>query len=321
MIIERATGANYYQELDRRILKPLNLRQTVANDARRIPGLAQGYAGQDNPFGHSDAMLAGGSMVINPQFEWTGGGLASTAADLARWAKLLYEGRAFDSSLMKELLAGVSARLGPDAKYGLGVIIRPTPLGLTYGHSGFFPGYLTDVMYFPQLRIAVAVQVNSSATRATGKPLSQMIVELAEIVRDEQARADEAAVLTVVNRLFETMKARQADALRSLFIPEGRLISTQARGGGGQPATRILTRDEFVKLVLETREPYRERMFEPEIRVEGNLATVWGRYDFHVGERLTNCGVNSLQLLRTPDGWKIAHIASTIITAGCRQSG
>lgn len=318
MIIERATGSTYYRELDKRILGPLNLRQTVASNARSIKGLAQGYAGQNNPFGHSDAMIAGGAMVINPQFEWTGGGLASTSTDLARWAGMLYEGRAFEPSLMKEMLAGVPAELGPEAKYGLGVIIRPTSLGLSYGHSGFFPGYVTDVMYFPQSRLTVAVQVNTSVPRATGKPLSQVIVELAEIILAAQARDDEAAVLRVVNQLFDTMQTRRTEALHSLFIPDGRLVSTQTRAG--QPATRLLTRDEFVKMVLETKEPYRERMFEPEVRVQGDLATVWGRYDFHVGERLTNCGINSIQLLRTPGGCKIAHIASTILTAGCPQT-
>ena len=38
---------------------------------------------------------------------------------------------------MDDLLDGVPARLGPETKYGLGVIIRPTALGITYGHSGF----------------------------------------------------------------------------------------------------------------------------------------------------------------------------------------
>jgi hypothetical protein len=88
----------------------------------------------------------------------------------------------------------------------------------------------------------------------------------------------------------------------------------------GKPTTRVLTRDEFAKLVMNAKEPFRERMFKPEVRVEGDVATVWGRYDFHVGERLTNCGINSFQLLRTPDGWKIIHIVSTILTTGCQES-
>jgi D-alanyl-D-alanine carboxypeptidase len=186
MIIERVTGSTYYRELSRRILTPLGLSETTPSDRRTIRGLAQGYAGKDNPFGGADAMLAGGRMVINPQFEWTGGGIASTAQDLARWARLLYEGKAFDPQLLNRMLEGVPARLGPEAKYGLGVIIRPTRLGITYGHSGFFPGYITEVMYFPELKAAIAVQVNTSVPRATPEPLGRLITELAEIIRAEQ---------------------------------------------------------------------------------------------------------------------------------------
>ena len=71
--------------------------------------------------------------------------------------------------------------LGKTTKYGLGVIIRQTPAGTSYGHSGFFPGYMTDMMYFPDKRIAVAVQVNTSVPRDLGKPLGAVLADIAAI--------------------------------------------------------------------------------------------------------------------------------------------
>lgn len=180
MIIEEITGKKYYDLVRAQLLEPLKLTRTVPSDSRRIPGLIQGYAGLGNPFGGSDEMIVDGQFVLNPQFEWTGGGMASTAEDLARWAKAIYEGRAFPKAMLSEMLNGVPARLGPEAKYGLGVIIRPSPYGTTYGHSGFFPGYLTEMMYFPEHRVAISVQVNTSVSRSLGKPLSRFVVELAE---------------------------------------------------------------------------------------------------------------------------------------------
>jgi D-alanyl-D-alanine carboxypeptidase len=184
MIIERVAKSRYYEQVTQRVLRPLKLTRTLPSDNRVIPGLIQGYAGANNPFGGTDAMIVGGRFVINPQFEWCGGGMASTTEDLARWAKALYEGRAFDRSLLREMLDGVPAKLGPETKYGLGVIIRPTALGISYGHSGFFPGYITEMIYFPEHKFAVAVQVNTSVPRATGKPLSRFIGDLAAIIVD-----------------------------------------------------------------------------------------------------------------------------------------
>jgi len=52
---------------------------------------------------------------------------------------------------------------------------------LIYGHSGFSPGYLTEMMYFPDKKIALAVQINTSVEGVTGsKPLGRFLVETLE---------------------------------------------------------------------------------------------------------------------------------------------
>src|SRR5688572_5412403 len=185
MIIEKVTGRRFYDEANRRLLKPLKLVDTIPQDGLRLKGVVQGYAGPNNPFGGRDEMIVNGKFAINPQFEWTGGGYVSTAHDLARWAKMIYEGKAYSPDLLPQVVDGVSApMLGRESKYGLGVIIRKTPLGTSYGHSGFFPGYMTDMMYFPEHKVAVAVQVNTSVGRNLGKPLGRMLVEMMEIIRN-----------------------------------------------------------------------------------------------------------------------------------------
>jgi len=187
MIIENVTGGKFYDEANRRLLKPLKLSDTIPQDGPKLKGVVQGYAGPNNPFGGTDEMIVNGKFVINPQFEWTGGGYASTANDLARWAKMLYEGKAFSADLLPQVVDGVAApMLGRESKYGLGVIIRKTLAGTSYGHSGFFPGYMTDMMYFPEHKVAVAVQVNTSVGRSLGKPLSRVLVEVIEVITNHR---------------------------------------------------------------------------------------------------------------------------------------
>ncbi len=181
LILEKAAKARYIDLLRDRLLTPLGLKDTRPVTGRVLPGLAQGYAGPQNPFGGVDAMIKDDRFAFDPSFEWTGGGVYGTAEDLARWAKMLYEGKAFAPALLPKMLDGVPARLGPDSKYGLGVIIRPTPLGPSWGHSGFFPGYLTEMMYFPEHKIAVAVQFNSSVPRDIGRSPARVLLDLARI--------------------------------------------------------------------------------------------------------------------------------------------
>ena len=185
MILEKVSGRRVYDEVERRFLRPLALTRTVPSDSRVIAGLAQGYAGPGNPFGGADAMiLPDGRFAINPQFEWTGGGMASTSEDLARWSLALYGGRVLRPSELALMLQGVPAPLGPQGTtYGLGVIVRPLQAGTSWGHSGFFPGYLTEMMYFPAERWAVAVQVNSSAAPRGSLPLGRVVAAVLQEIR------------------------------------------------------------------------------------------------------------------------------------------
>ena len=97
----------------------------------------------------------------------------------------MYEGEAIPRDLLPQMLDGVAVAPGRDVKYGLGVMIRPTRLGVSYGHSGFFPGYLTDLMYFPEHKISVAVQVNTSVVPNLGGPSSRILVDSLETILAE----------------------------------------------------------------------------------------------------------------------------------------
>lgn len=169
MIFERVTKRTVYGEVERRILKPLRLERTIPSDRRVLPEVITGYSMPNSPFGFEGRVIRDGKFVINPQMEWTGGGFASTAEDLARWAKLLYEGKVLKKEALEQMLTGVAATEGRGSgagnKYGLAVQIRPSEWGVSYGHGGWFPGYISEVEYFPKHRIAVAVQFNTDASR------------------------------------------------------------------------------------------------------------------------------------------------------------
>jgi D-alanyl-D-alanine carboxypeptidase len=174
LIIEKAAGAPYYDELRRRFLEPLKLGMTSPADRRDVAGLVPGYIGKANPMGLPAKTVVNGLMAFSPASEWTGGGLVSNPADLVRWARELYEGRAMPYHYLDELLASVPWGDAKDVRYGLGVIVSETLQGTRYGHSGWFPGYVSDVRYYPAQRVAVAIQTNTDEDRATGVWVTQL---------------------------------------------------------------------------------------------------------------------------------------------------
>jgi len=182
-ILERVARRAAYEEIEENVLKPNGLTGFVRFDSPVTPALVPGYAGTSDPILGEDKTLRDGKFVINPQFEWAGGGFACTAVDLARLGRLYFEGQLFGSALLPQVVDGIPApMLGRSTKYGLCAILWQTPLGEARGHSGYFPGYLTEVRYFPEHRFAVAMQINTSDAKALPKPLGAMIVELAKAV-------------------------------------------------------------------------------------------------------------------------------------------
>jgi D-alanyl-D-alanine carboxypeptidase len=177
-----------YGEIERGILQPLKLKDTMPSTSPILPGLVTGYSMPDSPFRFEGATLKEGKFVINPQFEWAGGGFLSNSWDLARWSFDLYGGSVLPPDSLKQMETGVPAKTGKGDEYGLGVQIRHTDFGVTYGHGGWFPGYLSEMEYFPEYNLAVAVQMNTDDFSKTKGIPHAYILEMMKIIAPEFAK-------------------------------------------------------------------------------------------------------------------------------------
>ncbi len=126
-------------------------------------------------------------------------------------------------------------------------------------------------------------------------------------------------VLAVTQRMVVAMERRDTAALAAVFAPGARLVGMRTRAGDSVPFFQELTVEQFARFVGRDslRGPWIERLWEPEVRIEGTLASVWARYDFHFGQRFSHCGVDAFHLLKTRDGWRITALADTYQTEGC----
>lgn len=111
-----------------------------------------------------------------------------------------------------------------------------------------------------------------------------------------------------VQELFDAMARGDSAALRDLLLP-GAQIAVPTRREGEWAVARSST-DEFIRSVVETR-GLEERMRDPEVRVDGRMATVWAEYAFYLDGRLQHCGVDAFQLFRVDGRWRIQHVAYT----------
>lgn len=131
--------------------------------------------------------------------------------------------------------------------------------------------------------------------------------------------ADERqAVVAAVERFFHAMATKDVEAARAVSVPDGRWFAV--RPVDGRPAIRSFSNAEDFA-AWPTREAwYLERIWDPEVRVDGRLATLWAPYDFWLDGVFHHCGIDAVDLLRDDEGWKVIGGAYTMETDGCAPS-
>jgi hypothetical protein len=134
--------------------------------------------------------------------------------------------------------------------------------------------------------------------------------------------AEEREVIAVVEKFFQGMAARDTAVMRSTVDPSARLMGAQTQNG--VTTIRPIPMANFITNIgnspRDRGEP-KERIYSPEVRIDGDLAQVWTFYTFHVGETFSHCGYDAFHLLRTHEGWKIVNVADSRRTTNCDPPG
>ena len=147
-----------------------------------------------------------------------------------------------------------------------------------------------------------------------------LVAALAAGVSPLTAQSQEAEVMTVVNRLFDGMRAGDSAMVRSTFHPTMTTASIFVNRQG-EPVIRTGMPDDFVKAVGTPHDKeWDERIWDPVVHIDGRMATAWTPYAFYLGGDLSHCGVNAFQLFDGKDGWKIIRITDTRRREGCEDS-
>jgi D-alanyl-D-alanine carboxypeptidase len=167
MIIKEATESKVSAEYRNRLWTPLALENTFLAVEEALPeNTAHGWFDIDGDGAYDD-------LPSFPAFySGVGGGVFSTAEDLAKWSQALFrEGRVLSEQSLDQMLAFHSPTPGEPlvAGYGLGVVRFSPELfnGLeVWGHSGNAPGYAAGCLFLPDYGVSIGIMVNTEAGEA-----------------------------------------------------------------------------------------------------------------------------------------------------------
>ena len=117
--------------------------------------------------------------------------------------------------------------------------------------------------------------------------------------------SDEKAVLIPIQVMLDGMAKRDAAAIKASALSGATMVLMH------DGKTEQITFEAFGDRVGKGKTPIEERIHDPLIRIDNDLAVVWAPFDFLANGKVDHCGTDLFNLVRVDGKWMIASVADT----------
>jgi hypothetical protein len=121
------------------------------------------------------------------------------------------------------------------------------------------------------------------------------------------ATPEDRAVLAPLQAIFDGIAKRNINTIREQLLPGG--TATLIRNG----QILQLHFDTFVARLAEvfsqSPEPIEERIYDPLVRIDDDIAIIWAPYEVLSGGKIHHCGTNIVNLIHRDGRWLISGLA------------
>jgi Putative lumazine-binding len=122
----------------------------------------------------------------------------------------------------------------------------------------------------------------------------------------EPSKAEEQAVLAPIQAMFDGMSKRDADAIKKPVLAGGTMVLMR----DGKPTQ--MTFESFAEKVGRPgKGQIEERIHDPLIRIDNDLAVVWAPFEFLANGKVDHCGTDLFNLVKQDGKWVIASVTDT----------
>ncbi|PQJ79951.1 nuclear transport factor 2 family protein [Polaribacter porphyrae] len=124
-----------------------------------------------------------------------------------------------------------------------------------------------------------------------------------------QEKNEEKAIKKVIEVFFEGLHKGDSTLMKST-LHNNIKIQTTYTNKKGEKYLKTNTKSKLLTGVA-TKKPenmYQEKLLSYDIKVDGNLASVWTPYEFYLNGNFSHCGANSFQLFNNNGKWEIIYL-------------
>jgi len=145
--------------------------------------------------------------------------------------------------------------------------------------------------------------------------LSALVLASAVLAPEPATAPDRTAVMAPLNALFAAFEAGDATAMLAQVYPDGRVTASGTRDDGASNL-RQMSWTQFAGRVRPD-SAFQERISDPTVAIDGDIAMVWAPFVVRVGGRVVNCGYDHFDLVRENGAWKVMNLTFSSRAAGC----
>ena len=151
LIVERASGMDLADFMQKRIFKPLGMEHTLMYEHHRGPQVADrayGYSDVDGKWTRTDQSITSATRGD--------GGIYTSIDDMAKWDAALYDNRLLSAASRHLAFTAHGPTADPDFGYGFGWRIA----GDSLWHSGESMGFRNVIVRWPEQHLSVVILTN-----------------------------------------------------------------------------------------------------------------------------------------------------------------
>lgn len=161
LIIEKASGMPYAEFVQKNLFDRVGMRDSHYCSEREImPRKVKGYEVNGNRL-----VLKG---YLDHTWPYAAGSLCSSAWDLVAWTQALHGGRVLKPESYRLITTPQPLNDGTPVRYAMGLSNDSLGGHHVIQHGGGINGFLTDLAYFPDDQLTIAVLVNTAGPVAPG---------------------------------------------------------------------------------------------------------------------------------------------------------
>ncbi|WGH74837.1 nuclear transport factor 2 family protein [Tenacibaculum tangerinum] len=141
------------------------------------------------------------------------------------------------------------------------------------------------------------------------KIITLFVVFVLSTVVNAQENLERKAIKNTIETFFDGLHKGDSTLVASTLNSSITIQTTFTNKEGA----KILVTENKAKLLtsIATKKPehtYLEKLLSWDIKVDGNLASVWTPYEFYLNGKFSHCGANSFQLFNNNGKWEIIYL-------------